>query len=235
MAMNHSNLLLRRVADEHVGQQGDEDGDHGREKIGADQKVEFRVTSVEPRAEPDGAVDGHRADQRSAHVVGAVPDRHLRAAFVDREPVGHDAAARGPAHTVEPADQKVQDRHEDDGQLFALRAEQRDRDDHEHHRHGCQDQSQRQEHAGVAAVRDASHQEFGQRIGYGVHREDDAQFALVEAEERKFGNRHRKVLPDDVESGVSDEDAEKYLQAHAFVFRIHLVGFHFRFIRRGLQ
>lgn len=29
--------------------------------------------------------------------------------------------------------------------------------------------------------------------------------------------------------------AEKYLQAHAFVFRIHLVGFHFRFIRRGLQ
>ena len=192
------------------------------------------MASVEPRAEPDGAVNGHRAHQRAAYIVGAVPDRHLRTAFVDREPVGHDATARRPAHAVEPADQKVQDRHEDDGQLLAFGAEQRDRDDHEHHRHGGQDQSQRQEHAGVAAVRNASHQEFGQGVGHGVHREDDAQFALVEAQEREFGNRHREILPDDVESGVSDEDAEEYLQAHALVFRIHLVGFHFRFIRRRL-
>lgn len=149
--------------------------------------------------------------------------------------MGHDAAARRPAHSVEPAHEEVQDRHDEDGQPLVLRAEQRNRNDHEHHRQGGQHQSQRQEYARVAAVGDTSHQEFGQGVGHGVHRQHDAQFALVEAEQGELRDRHREIFPDDVESGVPDEDAEKHLQTHAFVFRIDLVGLHFRFIGRGLK
>ena len=39
---------LRRVADEHVGEDGDEDRDDRREKIGSYQEIEFCVAAAEP-------------------------------------------------------------------------------------------------------------------------------------------------------------------------------------------
>ena len=143
---------LRRVAQQDVGQEGDEQGDRRREGESADQEIQFRVGTVEPAAEPGSAIGGHRADEGAADVMGAVPDGHHRPPLAHGEPVRHHAAARGPSHAVEPAHEGVQDAHHQDGEGLVLRADELDRDEHEAHRDGREDEAQGQEHAGVGAV-----------------------------------------------------------------------------------
>ena len=213
---------LRRVAQQDPGQQGDEQRHGGGEGEGADQEVELFVRTVEPAAEPGGAVGGHRPDERAADVVRAVPDAHHRAALRDREPVRHHASARRPAHAVEPAHEEVQDAHHQDGQGFAFGADGLDGDDHKAHRDGGQHQAEGQERPGVGAVGDTAHQEFGEGVGRGIQAEDEAQLRLLEAERRHGRDGHRQVFADQVEAGIADEGAQEHLQAQALVAGVGL-------------
>ena len=106
---------LRRVADQHVRDQGHEQGHGRRENVGSYDEVPGTVRAVEPRPEPHGTVHGHRAHQGATHVVGAVPDGHLRPPFLHGEPVSHHPAAGRPPHAVKPTDQEVQHGHDHDG------------------------------------------------------------------------------------------------------------------------
>ena len=162
----------------------------------------------------------------AADVVGHVPDRHLRAAFVLREPVGHDASARGPAHTLEPADEELRDEHHDD-----RRDTGRCPEEHRHQRR--QHQSQRQEDTGVAAVGNAAHQELRKPVGNGVRRERDAQVTLVESHFDKVGHGQREVLAHEVVTGISDEDADEYLQPQPLVLFVYFFRSDGRFVFRG--
>ena len=213
---------LRRVAQQDVSQQGDEQGHGGGEGEGADQEIQFLVRAVEPAAEPGGAVGGHRPDQGAAHVVRAVPDAHHRAALSRREPVRHHAAARGPAHAVEPADQAVEHPHHQDGQGLVFRADPLDRDDHEAHGDSREDEAQGQENAGVGTVAHAAHQELGQGVGGGVETQDESQLRLVETERGHSRDGHGEVLADEIESGVADEGPDEDLRAQALVSGIRL-------------
>ena len=67
-----------------------------------------------PRSEPNQTHREHDPDQTSPHVMGYIPDRHLRPSFFQREPVRHHPPARRPSHPLEPTDQKLRDKHHHD-------------------------------------------------------------------------------------------------------------------------
>ena len=66
-------------------------------------------------------------------------------------------------------------------------------------------------------VRDARHEELGKTVGDSIHRQDNSQLTLVESERLEEGDRHGEVLANDVEPGITDENAEENLHAEAFV------------------
>lgn len=157
---------------------------------------------------------------------------HPSAALLDGEPVCHHASARRPSHAVEPAHKEVEGSHQRDGQSLVLSANELHGHDHEQHRQGGAHQSQREELAGVAAVAYRSHDELRETIGNGVHRQHDAQLALVEAERGEGGDCHREVFAHNVETGIADEDAHEYLPAQLAVFGVGLRARLFGFIGR---
>ena len=213
---------LRRVPQQDIGQQGDEQGNGCREGEGADEEVQLLMGAIEPAAEPGRAVGGHRAHEGAADVMGAVPDTHHRSPLAHGEPVRHHAAARGPAHAVEPPHKGVQDAHHQDGEGLVLRADELDRDDHEAHRDGREDEAQGQEHAGVGAVRHAAHQELREGVGGRVQAQHEAELGLGEAQRGHRRDGHGQVLPHQVEAGVADEGADEYLQSEFLVLLIRL-------------
>ena len=178
--------------------------------------------AIEPAAEPGRAVGGHRAHEGAAHVMGAVPDAHHRTPFAHGEPVRHHAAARGPSHAVEPAYEGVQDAHHQDGEGLVFRADELDRDDHEAHGDGGEDEAQGQEHAGVGAVGHAAHQELREGVGGRVQAQYEAEFGLGEAQRGHRRNRHGQVLPHQIEAGVADEGAQEDLESQFLVLGIGL-------------
>jgi hypothetical protein len=106
---------------------------------------------------------------------------------------------------------------------------------HKHHGDGGKYQTEGQKAARVAAVGDAGHQKLGETVGNGVHRKYNAQFVLAETKGCQHGNGHGEILAHNVESGISDEDAEKYLPAQAAVTFVGLgTGLYF-FKSRWLQ
>ena len=180
------------------------------------------MCSVKPAAEPDGTIGGHGAYQCTAHIVRAVPDTHHGTPLIRREPVRHHAAARRPAHAVEPAHQGVEHAHHQDGQGFVFRADQLDGDNHEAHGNGRKDEPHRQEDAGVGAVGDAAHQEFGQGVCCSVQAQNKAQLGFVETQRRHGRDGHGQVFSHQIESGVANECADEYLQPQAFEFGVGL-------------
>ena len=74
--------------------------------------------------------------------------------------MGHYPSAWGPAHTVEPSDEEVQERHQGDCPAFMLDTEPLDRYDHECHGEGGHYKAKRQELPCVTPVGNAGHQEL---------------------------------------------------------------------------
>lgn len=92
-----------------------------------------------------------------------------------------------------------------------------DRNYHERHGYGCKYETERQESSCVAPVADARHDKLGESVSDGIHREDYGELFSVESELLESWYCHGKILPDDVETGVSYEYAEKYLPSESFV------------------
>ena len=136
--------------------------------------------------------------------------------------MGHHAATRRPTHTVEPTDKEVQDGHQGDCQALVVSTNPLHRNDHEHHRDGSEDQTQRQEALCIAAIGDTGHDKLGEAIGDGVHGEHHTQLALLEAERREHRDCHGEVLADNIESRVTNKDTDEDLPTQATVSLICL-------------
>ena len=208
---------LRRVADEAVSDYRYKYRNRCREQEGSSQEIQVFVSTIEPAAEPHGAVGRHRPDQGPAHIMGAVPDAHPCTTFLDREPVGHHPSAGRPAHAVEPPDEEVHRCHERNSQTLMISPDPVDRNHHEGHRQSGQDQAQRQEPTSIAAIGHAGHHELGNAVGDGVHRQYYSQLPLAEAQGRQHGDGHGEILSDNVKAGVADEDSQKNLGPHALI------------------
>ena len=89
------------------------------------------------------------------------------------------------------------------------------------------------DNTGVAAVGNAAHQELRKPVGNGVRRERDAQVTLVESHFDKVGHGQREVLAHEVVTGISDEDADEYLQPQPLVLFVYFFRSDGRFVFRG--
>ena len=208
---------LRRIPDQAVSDNRYEYRNRSREQEGSRQEIQVGVSAIKPAAEPHGAVGCHRPDKGPTHIMGAVPDAHPSTPLLDGEPVRHHSSAGRPAHAVEPANEEVHRGHERNRKTLVRGPNPVNRNHHEGHRQSGQDQAQRQEPTGIAAVGHAGHHELGDAVGDGVHRQHNTKLPLAEAEGRQHGDSHGEVLADDVETGIADEDSQEDLGAHPLI------------------
>ncbi|MNQ55205.1 hypothetical protein D3C85_692890 [compost metagenome] len=95
-----------------------------------------------------------------------------------------------------------------------------------HHEHdaGREQQAGGEEVTRIGAVRHVPHQEFGETVGDGDTGQGQPQITAGEALLDEIGHRQTEVLAHQVVAGITEEDPEKHLPAHAFVEGVHLVG-----------
>ena len=226
---------LRSVTKQHIGKNGHQKRHGSRESKRPDKEVKFGVIPVEPASEPDRSVRGHDSNQAAAYVMGTIPDAHLGPALSNGEPMRHDPAAWRPAHPVEPADQRIQNAHHQNGHSLVPGADILDGNNHEAHGDCCQHESERKERPGIRTVAHAAHQKLRKGICGRIQTKDKAQLSFLEAKRCEERNGQRQVFAHEIETGIAYESSQKYLEAQSPVFRICLRAGLGRLVRRLLQ
>ena len=191
----------------------DDDGDRAR-----DERVEVELGA--PVVEEEEPEQRQVGDERAADVVRHVPGRDHHAAFAGAEPVHHALAAGRPAHALDPPVERLDEDDEEQRGVDGLEVAR-----HEHEPAG-QQQAERQEELGVAAVRHRAHEELRDAVGNREAGERGPQLCLGELGilPEQVWNRQREVVANQVVGGVSGEDPDEDLAAESFVGRIDAVG-----------
>ena len=147
--------------------------------------------------------------------MGAVPHRHDAAALFLRPPVHHGASARRPPHSLEPAAEEQQ--HEHDGNAGGCPWHKA----HKQHHRCRQDQTGRQEHARIRAIRHGTHDEFGKTVGDGYPRQREPQIAAGEALLYQIRHGEREVFTYKVVRRIPEEDPQEDLPTQTAIERIY--------------